>query len=186
MWCSRRGVRGRGSGVGDRGSGVGDQGSGIGDQGSGIRGRGSGVGDRGSGVGDQGSGVGDQNDHVTASQSHKGNVKGHQLPTSTTLKKVVVCQPGGPHDHKTRAECPLDRGSGVGDVYPPRTPRTPRRDESLVHCTAMKAMISQACRSPNLPKDVVQRARALRRPSPRRLHGFAAAPTHEDFRGPGV
>jgi hypothetical protein len=47
-------------------------------------------------------------------------------------------------------------------------------------------MIPQVARRANLPKDAVQRARASSRPSPRRLHGFAAAPMHEDFRGPGV
>jgi hypothetical protein len=47
-------------------------------------------------------------------------------------------------------------------------------------------MISKVGRRANLSKDVVQRARASQRPSPRRLHGFAVAPMHEDFRGPGV
>jgi hypothetical protein len=53
-------------------------------------------------------------------------------------------------------------------------------------CRAMNAMESKLARRANLSKDEVQRARASQRPSPRRLHGFAAASRHEDFRGPGV
>jgi hypothetical protein len=47
-------------------------------------------------------------------------------------------------------------------------------------------MIAQVGRRVRLHKDVVQRARASQRPSPRRLHGSAAASRHEDLRGPGA
>jgi hypothetical protein len=50
---------------------------------------------------------------------------------------------------------------------------------------AMEPMPTAVRRNARLSKDAVQRARALRRPSPRRLHGFAAASSHEDVRGPG-
>jgi hypothetical protein len=48
------------------------------------------------------------------------------------------------------------------------------------------AMESLLARCANLSKDEVQRARASQRPSPRRLHSFAAARRHEEIRGPGV
>jgi hypothetical protein len=45
------------------------------------------------------------------------------------------------------------------------------------------AMNSKVDRGTSLHKDAVQRARAWSSPSPRRLHGFAAASSHEDLRG---
>jgi hypothetical protein len=56
----------------------------------------------------------------------------------------------------------------------------------MAHCRAMEAMLSELGCSANLPKDAVQRARASQRPIPRRLHGSAAAPMHEDLRGSGA
>jgi hypothetical protein len=66
----------------------------------------------------------------------------------------------------------MDEGAGIVIGY-----------ELLAHCEAMK---SELCRDTNLYKDAVQRARASQRPSPRRLHGFPAAPMHEDLRGSGA
>jgi hypothetical protein len=69
---------------------------------------------------------------------------------------------------QTRDQGSRDRGSGIE------------------HYEAMKAMESKVARCASLYKDEVQRARASQRPSPRRLHGFPAAPMHEDLWGPGV
>jgi hypothetical protein len=98
------------------------------------------------------------------------------------------------------------QGSGIGGRERDATPRypSPRRESPLAgtahegrgraaplsrqqargiswHCNAME---SHACCRANLPKDAVQRARASQRPSPRRLHGSAAASSHEEIRGP--
>jgi hypothetical protein len=84
-----------------------------------------------------------------------------KLARSASLRKGAVQQPRG-------------QGSGVRD----------RGSEA--QCNAMNPMISKLARSASLRKDAVQRARASQRPSPRRLHGFVAASSHEEIRGPGV